>query len=235
MAELFGHGPRTDRAARSFNEPMCAFIDRSGDPFFAQVRHLMTGWLGHVPSEHVADLRRRLQSEDDAQFESAFWELYLHEAYLRSGYRLTIHPALAGTGHRPDFLIEGDDTRFYLEAVRACAPGGRTSTVTPTFSSGSRGELARIPITVNGWPPMKMAGWSCKFVICRLAAALPPMTATSCACTSWNWLNRVPAASFTPAAASRPGVAAVTGNERLVASGPPGSAPTAACLNGTGQ
>jgi hypothetical protein len=71
MAELFGHGPRTDRTARSFNEPMCAFIDRSGDPFFAEVRHLMTGWLGHVPSAHVADLRRRLQSKDDAQFESA--------------------------------------------------------------------------------------------------------------------------------------------------------------------
>ena len=127
MAGLFRLGPRTDRTARSFNEPMCAFMDRSGDPFFADVRHLMAGWLGHVPSEHVTDLRRRLQSKDDAQFESAFWELYLHEAYLRSGYRLTLHPALNGTGRRPDFLIEGDGTRFYLEAVRACAPAGRTS------------------------------------------------------------------------------------------------------------
>jgi len=127
LAELFGHGPRTDRTARSFNEPMCAFMDRSGDPFFAGVRDLMAGWLGHVPSDHVADLRHRLQSKDGAQFESAFWELYLHEAYLRSGYRLTIHPALTGTRHRPDFLIEDGDTRFYLEAVGACAPAGRAS------------------------------------------------------------------------------------------------------------
>jgi hypothetical protein len=127
MAELFAHGPRTDRTARSFNEPMFTFIDRCGDPFFAEVRRLMTGWLGHVPAAHVTDLRRRLQSRDDAQFESAFWELYLHEAYLRSGYRLTIHPPLTGTRRRPDFLIEGDDARFYLEAVRACAPAGRTS------------------------------------------------------------------------------------------------------------
>ena len=50
-----------------------------------------------------------------------FWELYLHEAYLRSGYAVTIHPHLAGTGRHPDFLIEGQGTRFYLEAVQACA------------------------------------------------------------------------------------------------------------------
>ena len=125
MAELFEHGPRMDRTARSFNEPMCAFIDRCGDPFFAEVRRLMTGWLGHIPAAHIADLRRRLQSRDDAQFESAFWELYLHEAYMCSGYRLTLHPTPTGTGRRPDFLIEGDDARFYLEAVRAGAPARR--------------------------------------------------------------------------------------------------------------
>ena len=31
-------------------------------------------------------------------------------------------------------------------------------TVTPTSSWGSRCELAMIPITVNGWPSMKIAG-----------------------------------------------------------------------------
>ena len=40
----------------------------------------MADWLGHVPTRHEPDLRSRLQSKDDAQFESAFWELYLHEA-----------------------------------------------------------------------------------------------------------------------------------------------------------
>jgi hypothetical protein len=62
-----------------------------------------------------------LQGKDDEQFESAFWELYLHEAYLRSGYGLTIHPEVAGTSRHPDFLVEGNGARFYLEAVRACA------------------------------------------------------------------------------------------------------------------
>jgi len=124
--ELFRQGTRTDFAAKSFNEPSYDFLNRSGDPFIEDIRRLMAGWLSHIPSLHIADLQCRLKSKDDAEFESAFWELYLHEAYQRSGYRLTIHPAVAGTTRHPDFLIEGDGTRFYLEAVRACAPSSST-------------------------------------------------------------------------------------------------------------
>ena len=54
----------------------------------------MAGWLSHISSLHIADLQCRLKSKDDAEFESAFWELYLHEAYQRSGYKLTIHQLL---------------------------------------------------------------------------------------------------------------------------------------------
>jgi len=122
--ELFARGPRTDLAARSFNEPAYRFLNRSADPYIADIRQLVAGWLSHVPAEHCTDLRRRLQGKNDSEFESAFWELYLHEAYQRSGYRLTIHPELAGTHQHPDFLIESGSTRFYLEAVRASAPAG---------------------------------------------------------------------------------------------------------------
>jgi len=120
--DLFREGPRSDLTARSYNEPLYEFLNRSGEPLVADVRQLMTGWLSHVPVTHVTDLRRRLQSKAEAEFESAFWELYLHEAYQRSGYGLTVHPSVAGTSRHPDFLVEGDGTRFYLEAVRACGP-----------------------------------------------------------------------------------------------------------------
>jgi len=122
MDDLFREGPRSDLTASSYNEPLYEFLNRSGEPLVADVRQLMTGWLSHVPVTHVTDLRRRLQSKAEAEFESAFWELYLHEAYQRSGYGLTVHPAVAGTSRHPDFLIEGHGTRFYLEAVRACGP-----------------------------------------------------------------------------------------------------------------
>ncbi len=102
----------------------------------------MADWLGHVPTRHEPDLRSRLQSKDDAQFESAFWELYLHEAYRRSGDKVVIHPPLAGTGCRPDFLVEGHGTRFYLEAVRACAPADE---VRQNKAARGRAPVARDP------------------------------------------------------------------------------------------
>ena len=110
-----------------------------------------------------------------------------------------------------------------------------SGTVTPTSSWGSRCELALIPITVKGWPSTKIAGSLCRLVIPRLAAAARPMTATFCACVSWNWLKRVPVTSFTPAAASRPGLAAVTGIECSDARKPSANPLTTACLNSTGQ
>ncbi len=121
MGDLFLQGPRTDLIARLHNEPAYDFLNRSADPFIDDIRQLMAGWLSHVSSEHADELRRRLQGKDDEQFESAFWELYLHEAYLRSGCGLTIHPEVAGTSRHPDFLVEGNGARFYLEAVRTCA------------------------------------------------------------------------------------------------------------------
>jgi hypothetical protein len=54
----------------------------------------------------------------DERFESAFWELYLHEAYRRSGAGPVIHPDLAVTlnGHRA-----------YIEAVRVSATPAKAS------------------------------------------------------------------------------------------------------------
>jgi hypothetical protein len=125
-AVMFPGVPRTHLTPRLQGEPAYAFLNRSGDPHVAEIRDLMSAWLSRVPAEHVPDLRGRLQGKDKAQFESAFWELYLHEAYLRSGYAVSVHPSLAGTGRHPDFLVEGQGTRFYLEAVQACATADDT-------------------------------------------------------------------------------------------------------------
>ncbi|GLL05127.1 hypothetical protein GCM10017581_068740 [Dactylosporangium matsuzakiense] len=60
-----------------------------------------------------------MQSRDNHAFESTFWELYLHEAYRRANYHITVHPTTTGSSKHPDFLIENDEGRFYVEAVRA--------------------------------------------------------------------------------------------------------------------
>ena len=67
----------------------------------------------------VEDLVSRFRSGDDIHFKSASFELFLHEALLRKGFKLTPHPVLPnGIQFKPDFLVlTPDDEEFYLEAV----------------------------------------------------------------------------------------------------------------------
>lgn len=76
----------------------------------------MEDWHSRYPQGDT-DLLARLQSNDDTNFASAFFELYLHELVLRLGYRPSLLPR---TEKQPDFLIRGEDgDEFYLEAVLA--------------------------------------------------------------------------------------------------------------------
>jgi len=113
---LFDACARTDATPARHDEERFAFLNRSASRYFGQVRELMEDWFSHVPAEAQADLRGALRS-DNRQSESAFWELYLHEAYLRSGYSIKIHPELPGLRTHPDFRMVRDDQAFYLEAV----------------------------------------------------------------------------------------------------------------------
>lgn len=112
---IFSDDVRTDPSPRRANEPSFSFLDRTAHPYFAPVRDLLETWLARVSIYHRAGLIGDLRA-GDAQFESAFWELYLHTALVGSGYDVEIHPELVGTSRRPDFLVQGS-TSFYLEAV----------------------------------------------------------------------------------------------------------------------
>lgn len=57
-----------------------------------------------------------MRAKQPLQFESAFWELYLHELHLRLGFDIEVHPPGPRTTH-PDFLVNRGSERFYLEAV----------------------------------------------------------------------------------------------------------------------
>ncbi len=123
MGDLFDRRLRTDESRREDNEGVFVFLGRSTRPSSGEVRWLLEDWLSHVPARADRNhLRGTLASrKDDESFESGFWELYLHEAYWRSGYTVTIHPDVPGERTHPDFLIEGNGSRFYLEAVRVGA------------------------------------------------------------------------------------------------------------------
>lgn len=112
---VFDDFVRTNAKIARHDEGRFAFLNRSASRYFSACRDLIDEWFGHVPAEHQPDLRGKLRSE--IHHRSAFWELYLHEAYRRSGYHIAIHPDVPGRPTHPDFLVSRDDERFYLEAV----------------------------------------------------------------------------------------------------------------------
>ena len=62
-------------------------------------------------------LRTAFRSRLPGQHHAAWWELYLHELFVRMGYEIDVHPALPDSSKRPDFLLRRNGAQFYLEAV----------------------------------------------------------------------------------------------------------------------
>jgi hypothetical protein len=115
-AMLFDEIPRHDCTPCGHAEGMVAFLNRSGSEYFGSVRDVIEEWFSHIPVAAQADLRGALRA-DGRQADSAFWELYLHEAYLRSGYSIEIHPELPNHTTHPDFRMTRGGELWYLEAV----------------------------------------------------------------------------------------------------------------------
>jgi hypothetical protein len=102
---IFDDAPRTSLKPAAANESMFAFLNRSATNVFSEVRRLLEEWLSHLPADHQADLIARLRSSANDDFDSAFWELYRHEAFRRSGAAVDIHPEIPGSTKHPDFRV----------------------------------------------------------------------------------------------------------------------------------
>lgn len=132
MGELFPDLVRTDTAPALRVDSHYSFLGRSASQAAGSIRVLMDEWFTHVPSgtprltERRATLRARLTSTNNSTFLGAFWELYLHEALRRCGYRLELEPDLPETKRHPDFLVTSANDSFYLEAtwVESIEPEG---------------------------------------------------------------------------------------------------------------
>lgn len=116
-SRVFADISRVDFSPRRHAESRFAFLNRVGGAFWDQVRELVEDWFAQLTVSARADVGARLRSSDDRQGHGAFWELYLHEAFRRSGYDVTIHPAVCAGPRQPDFLVRNGDVKFYLEAT----------------------------------------------------------------------------------------------------------------------
>lgn len=121
VTRLFDQIERTDDSPKRNSESDFAFYNRSSIVAVAQVRALMEDCVSRYPEKEVYELTKRLRSDNDQSFQSAIFELILHDMLFRQGFTLIPHPKLPnGSSKRPDFLVtDSDGNTFYLEAVLA--------------------------------------------------------------------------------------------------------------------
>lgn len=146
---LFDQFERTETRTKRNGESDFSYLNSSAREPLAAAREVLEQWFAAYPEGGRADLRARLRSPNDAQHQSAFWELYLHELFSQLGFTLEPHPQMEGTPNHPDFLVkEADVPKFYLEAIVAGLPSAK--------EAGADARLADVFDLVNKMP---IKGW----------------------------------------------------------------------------
>ncbi len=115
--QLFDDFERTDDSRAKNAGRLYPFLNRSSWPVCDRARSLCEAWFSRYPADDRQGMYQRFTSERDADHRSAYFELLLHEVLTQLGGNLSVEPSVPGTTKRPDFLVELDGERFYLEAM----------------------------------------------------------------------------------------------------------------------
>jgi hypothetical protein len=116
MTSLFDDFVRADASPSAESEDYFTFLNGVDTPFWAEVRRVLDVWFSRYPGERAPALWEEFRSRRPQQQRAAFWELYLHELFLRLGYQVAVHPGLADTSHTPDFELRSGARQLYVEA-----------------------------------------------------------------------------------------------------------------------
>lgn len=110
--ELFNAKERTNAEYALHQHDSYEFYDNSAKNEFIVVREMLNDWFSRYPDNHKWSLKRDFQSD----FDSAFFELFIHELFFKQGFLLTPHPTVPDSTNHPDFLAKKGDIEIYLEA-----------------------------------------------------------------------------------------------------------------------
>lgn len=157
---LYPERSRTSRLPGAHSELGPDLLDRMGGRYWEDLRQAMNLWFMHLPTSEQPKLRGRLLGKNQRQFTSAFWELTLHETFLRAGYSIEVEPTRSNHARRPDFRITKGGSTFYVEARLADHP----------IDVGARKRVNRVLDIVDS---VKASGWAAKIQIEAVGAHDP--------------------------------------------------------------
>lgn len=118
---IFDEFKRDDLSTASYQVRHFEYLNISARTEATESRRYMEEWFSAYPDAEKEEIRARIRSNDDRQFESAFFELFLFAFLTRLGCSFQVHPGMSGDVlKRPDFLVTSTKgEQFYLEATVA--------------------------------------------------------------------------------------------------------------------
>jgi hypothetical protein len=114
---LFDELKRTDSSPAGSGEDNFSFLNRASGIVWDRIRNVSETWFAAYPTAHAADLRGRFRSKRPGAHHGAWWELYLHHLFTQLDYEIDVHPSVAGSDGRPDFLLARGTERLHVEAA----------------------------------------------------------------------------------------------------------------------
>ena len=112
MEKLFNDKVRVNLEYAHNQQDTYEFYNNSAIEEFATVRNRLNHWFSKYPDGAKKQLKRDFQSN----FDSAFFELFVHELFSEQGFYLTPHPTVPNSTKNPDFLAKKGELEIYLEA-----------------------------------------------------------------------------------------------------------------------
>lgn len=116
MSSFFKSSDQKSPAPQYSDEPTYCFFDRVTGDYWDEVRQVADEFLNRVPESARKDIISRWRSNDEREATSAWWEVYLHEWLIRSGFSVQVHEEQTN-GTAPDFKATRNGLMFYLEAT----------------------------------------------------------------------------------------------------------------------
>ena len=118
---LFDDFKRTDDGSIAPGETFAAMLNHSPAPHFVQARKLLEQWFRDYvrdATEHETKrFRGEFESKNSSKHPGAVFELLVHQILARSRFSVSMHPNVAGTSKRPDFVANSNGSRVLVEAA----------------------------------------------------------------------------------------------------------------------
>jgi hypothetical protein len=124
---LFDERKRTRNEPLKRGESLFEFYESCALAGYDEFRSILNQWLSEMPVKDREELITRMKFGGNREFGACLCELTVHAFLIRSGFKVVVHPEIAGTIKHPDFAVvdETDKVMAYVEVTTINPPSAQ--------------------------------------------------------------------------------------------------------------